>query len=192
MKVHVETPFPRSYWVIPGRFLAGAYPGHKDPAEARRKIQGLLECGIRHVVNLMEEGEVDHTGRSFVPYEQVFKQLGVERGMEVSTSRLSIRDMHITTAERMNAILDEIDGAIQAGRPVYVHCWGGRGRTGTVVGCYLVRQGMTGEEALRRIKEFRKDTPDAHGASPETGAQRDMVRGWDKMDRTAKGGVRDP
>ena len=27
------------------------------------------------------------------------------------------------------------------GRKVYVHCWGGVGRTGTVVGCYLVRQG---------------------------------------------------
>ena len=32
--------------------------------------------------------------------------------------------------------------------PVYVHCWGGIGRTGTVVGCWLVRHGMTGDEAL--------------------------------------------
>jgi len=25
---------------------------------------------------------------------------------------------------------------------VYVHCWAGRGRTGTVVGCYLKRHGI--------------------------------------------------
>ena len=31
---------------------------------------------------------------------------------------------------------------------MYLHCWGGVGRTGTVVGCWLVRHGRTGDEAL--------------------------------------------
>lgn len=171
-------PFPRSYWVIPGELIAGTYPGDKDPAEAKRKIQGLLDSGIRHVVNLMEGDELDHSGQTFVPYEGLFKRLGAEIGITVKTTRLPIRDMQVPTPDRMNAILDEIDGAIEAGRPVYVHCWGGRGRTGTVVGCYLVRHGLSGEEALKKIKELRKGTPDAHLPSPETSAQREMVTGW--------------
>ena len=64
-------PFDRSYWVIPGKLLAGTYPGDKDPAEARRKLQGLLDCGVRHVINLMEKDEVDHSGRLFVPYGEL-------------------------------------------------------------------------------------------------------------------------
>jgi protein-tyrosine phosphatase len=38
-------------------------------------------------------------------------------------------------AELMTTILDAIDESMTAGKPVYVHCWGGMGRTGTVIGC---------------------------------------------------------
>lgn len=48
------TPFPRSYWVVPGKLLAGYYPGAKDPNEAKEKITALLNAGIRHFINLME------------------------------------------------------------------------------------------------------------------------------------------
>ena len=40
---------------------------------------------------------------------------------------------------------------LAGGRTVYLHCRGGIGRTGTVLGCYLVRQGQTAEEALASI-----------------------------------------
>ena len=36
---------------------------------------------------------------------------------------------------------------------VYVHCWGGIGRTGTTVGCWFVRHGRTGDQALAEIAE---------------------------------------
>ena len=39
------------------------------------------------------------------------------------------------------------------GKNVYVYCWGGIGRTSTAVGCWLVRHGMTGDEALAEIAE---------------------------------------
>ncbi|WP_374108489.1 hypothetical protein [Nostoc sp. XA010] len=34
--------------------------------------------------------------------------------------------------------LPPIDRALNGQEKVYVHCWGGIGRTGIVVGCYLV------------------------------------------------------
>jgi protein-tyrosine phosphatase len=34
----------------------------------------------------------------------------------------------------MVRILNQIDMCIKYDKPVYVHCWGGKGRTGTVIG----------------------------------------------------------
>ena len=74
--------------------------------------------------------------------------------------------------------LDTIDAALAAGGTVYVHCYAGIGRTGTVVGCYLARHGMRGEEALAEIARLRADISDGWITSPETAAQRDRVREW--------------
>lgn len=54
--------------------------------------------------------------------------------------------MRTPTVDQMRAILDAIDRA--AGSIVYVHCWGGHGRTGTVAGCYLVRHGQDTRQSL--------------------------------------------
>jgi protein-tyrosine phosphatase len=78
----------------------------------------------------------------------------------------------------MTRILDDVDEARAAGATVYVHCWGGRGRTGTVVGCWLVRHGLDDGDPLGRIARLRRDVEDAQAASPETAAQRTMVTGW--------------
>jgi protein-tyrosine phosphatase len=73
---------------------------------------------------------------------------------------------------------------MQLGRKIYLHCWGGIGRTGTTVGCYLVRHGNTGEEALRQVGEWWKTVPKSqiHAHSPETRAQADFILKWDEND----------
>jgi protein-tyrosine phosphatase len=78
----------------------------------------------------------------------------------------------------MMRILDTLDGVLTAGHVVYLHCWGGIGRTGTVVGCHLVRRGMTGEQALAAIARMRQDTPDESKVSPETPDQTRLVLRW--------------
>lgn len=63
------TPYPRSYWVMPGRLLAGYYPGAPDPVEAAGKLQALFDVGIRCIVNLMEPDERDYRhGCRFTDY----------------------------------------------------------------------------------------------------------------------------
>lgn len=79
----------------------------------------------------------------------------------------------------MADLLAYIESEIQDGRPVYVHCWGGIGRTGTVVGCWMVKKdSRTAEDALQRIAELRRGTPDGRRASPQTEEQREFVRQW--------------
>jgi hypothetical protein len=56
---------------------------------------------------------------------------------------------------------------------------GGRVRTETVVGCYLVRHGLCdATEAVGKIQELRKFTEDHDEPSPESRRQCEMVLCW--------------
>lgn len=176
-------PFSNSYWVVPGRFLAGGYPGRRDPDEVMRNIIGLLDSGIRHVISLMEAHEVAFLGKYITCYENELEYILRRTGRALTVSRIPIEDMSVPTRRTMLQILDEIDLAIDHGRPVFVHCLGGRGRTGTVVGCYLVRHGMTGQEALAQIKQLRQTERTGPFPSPETRSQREMVLTWHESSR---------
>lgn len=175
-----QRPFPRSYWVKNGSLLAGYFPGASNPDTMKQKITALLDCGVSCIINLMEEDECDWNGNPFVPYQQTFFDLASKRDIEVSHLRIPIKDQSVTDINTMKIILDAIDSAHQNGQCVYLHCWGGKGRTGTVVGCWLVRHGMDPEAALKHIVALRYAAPDekAHLPSPENGLQEDFVRNW--------------
>ncbi|GAC1327064.1 MAG: hypothetical protein NVSMB17_00600 [Candidatus Dormibacteria bacterium] len=169
---NLKTPYERSYWVVPGKLMAGCYPGDKSTEVAQQKLEGMVASGIRHSVNLMEEGESGHQGEPFVPYEVLFGARGIR------CTRMPIRDMDIPSAEEMREILDNIDASIAAGAPTYVHCWGGKGRTGTVVGCYLVRHGIAvPDRAVERIQDLQAHSRGL-SPSPENDRQRGFVRAW--------------
>ena len=166
-------PISNSYWLPGARVCAGEYPGHWS---ARERIGRLLDAGIRSFVDLTEERD------PLDPYAQIIRTEAAERGIDVAWTRMGVRDMDIPSRERMSAILDHIDGEVAAGRPVYVHCWGGVGRTGTVVGCHFVRHGCSGPNALDRIarlwRTMSADKRASFPESPQTPAQRAFVRDW--------------
>jgi len=80
----------------------------------------------------------------------------------------------------MVEILDAIDADLADGHCSYVHCWGGIGRTGTTVGCWLIRHGYaTPNDALDVLRDLRKgDIGAGYRLAPETSDQRDFVKGW--------------
>ncbi|NQT51397.1 ADP-ribosylglycohydrolase family protein, partial [bacterium] len=186
-------PLNQSWWVVPGKLLAGGYPGAPEASKAREKLSRLLDAGVRAVLCLQPPDERGGGGQPFVPYEPMLEQLARDRGHRVDLHRFPIRDGNVPTPERMAEILDTIDQAIDSGRPLYVHCWGGHGRTGTVVGCWLVRHGMDGQQALHHIAELRRGHPELrHRPSPEMSAQEGMVRAWPRGAAPASGVACDP
>ena len=79
----------------------------------------------------------------------------------------------------MKEILHFINSLINNGKKVYVHCWGGVGRTGTVVGCYLIEQNMaTTDNVLQTIDYLKRTTPISERNSPETEEQVNFVLNW--------------
>ncbi|NLI78244.1 MAG: hypothetical protein GX442_17645 [Candidatus Riflebacteria bacterium] len=128
-----------------------------------------------------------HRDGAVRPYEEAWLALGrVGGGTSGSADggptevvHFPIPDFGVPTADRLREILAAIDGCLARGRPLYLHCWGGIGRTGTVVGAWLAQQGqVTGEAVLRRLAELRAGLPDADRPSPETEAQRRLVTTW--------------
>ena len=172
--IGADRPTPNSYWVEPGRFAAGEYPGAKSPGEAAAKLRTLLSAGIDHFIDLTELHELD-------PYSRIADREASRLGMWVAHQRCPIPDVSVPSSRtEMAGILDAIDAALGEGKTVYVHCWGGIGRTGTVVGCWLVRHGVTGDEALAQVAEWWLGVEKAHRRpeSPETPEQCAYVRDW--------------
>ena len=165
-------PFPKSYWVLPNQLLAGEYPGSLEDVQALHKLNGLLDCKVDFFIDFTCSGEL-------IPYEPLLAKLANIRSLAYQYHRSEIRDFGTPRQKQMQSILDTLDAALSQGRKVYVHCWGGVGRTGTVVGCYLVRHGLSGEQALEAISSLRKVIPqELRRSSPESPDQFAMVRNW--------------
>lgn len=164
-----------SYWVIPGRLLAGEYPGAVSNEEARAKARWLLDQGITLWIDLTVDGEY-----GLKPYSELLLEEAKKQGKPAAHIRLPIPDLGIPDRAGMKQVLDVLDAAMHNGQSVYLHCYGGIGRTGTVVGCYLARHGIQGNEAVEQIARWRKDIPDGWKNSPETDEQLSLVLSWEK------------
>ena len=171
-----ERPIPESYWVVPGKLLAGEFPGRFDGTLTRQRLNHFLKQGVNAYVDLTKASELPS-------YEPLLYEQARIIGVEAVYARLPIRDRGLPSAKLMKAILDNLDASVEADRKVYLHCWGGVGRTGTVVGCWLVRHGAEPLQALAEVARlFATMTPQKREAhpegSPQTAAQRDFVRRW--------------
>ena len=125
--------------------------------------------GVDSFIDLTEPGEL-------APYLTYLP-------IDVFYDRFAIRDASVLkSAADMDLILDKLDERLDARKTVYLHCWGGIGRTGMVVACYYVRaKKLDAEEALRLLKTRFKENPKSRWAdSPETPSQFDFIRNYAK------------
>ena len=140
------------------RLIAGRHPCAMGSDSAWLEVRQLAEAGVTLFVDLTQQGELE-------PYSSL---------VEPPTRYVNrpIVDFSIPARDALVATLDEIDAELDAGGIVYVHCWAGCGRTGVVVGSWLVRHGASPEEALRVIAERRGL------GCPQTLEQRMFVLDW--------------
>ncbi len=176
--VKSERPHEDCYWVVEHGWLAGEYPGGPQRDEARVRIRQHLVAGVRRFVDLTEPDEA-----GLLPYDDLLREEAAALGITAEHRRYPIPDFGVPAdVTAMHAVLDHVDEAVRAGDVVYLHCFGGRGRTGTVVACSLVRTGIAPAAALDRVQDLFMTMAKARGnrwdRSPETEAQRAFVRAF--------------
>jgi protein-tyrosine phosphatase len=145
-------------WIEPGRLIVGRHPSAVDD-DAALVVRALADEGVTLFVDLTEEGELD-------PYHPALPP-------QARWLRIPVADFTAPSPEVVVEALDAIDAELEAGGIVFVHCWAGCGRTGVVVGCWLVRHGAQPRDALARVA-------DARGLGcPQTLDQRLAVLDWE-------------
>ena len=172
----VARPIPNSYWATP-LLLACEYPWSPFERSTVQKLDKLLAAGVRTFIDLTECGELS-------PYHPHLPALVSAHGIdpsEIEYHQCPIHDRSLPESrDYMFQILGVLRDNQQRGRISAVHCRGGIGRTGMVVGCWLVESetAKSGEEALHMIAREWKTVEKykRYPNSPETGPQFEFVR----------------
>jgi ADP-ribosyl-[dinitrogen reductase] hydrolase len=160
-------PLRNCYWVVPGLLLAGEHPGGPTRDKTKERLKKLLGAGIECFVDLTKPTELPRYD-NLLPFY-------------VEYTRKAIKDHAVPASrEQMLEVLEAVGNALRAGRPVYVHCRAGIGRTGTVIGCLLVERGLSGDGALDELNRLWQQSKRSRTWAfiPETEAQTSYVREW--------------
>ena len=169
-----KRPDQNTYWVRPGQLLAGEYPGAIDDASARKKLERFLDCGVDYFIDLTEENELR-------PYAPMLMKLAYERGMQVQHHRFAIPDRNVPSSTNlMHVVLHTLRAALDMKHTVYVHCFGGIGRTGTVIGCYLNEEHQNAKAGLAELAQLwqQMEKKNYWPDTPQTAEQHAWVMAW--------------
>ena len=163
----ISRPLRQSYHVD-GKIFAGEYPGDVSRMVAEEKIRAVIHFGIRNFIDLTEEGELR-------PYDGILPE-------GTKYYRFPVPDCNIPkSTESVHKLIDMIDELNNADGYTYVHCWGGVGRTGTIIACYLARhmEEPSIEKVIYELNERFKDMPKSdYRTTPETRGQVDFIESF--------------
>jgi hypothetical protein len=160
-------PLPNSYWVLPGRLLAGEHPGGPDEAATRRRVELLLAAGVRSFIDLTQEDEMPSYAQHLPRRAEYWN--------------LPIPDHSVPPQPaRMREIQQALAEGLAGSDAVYVHCRAGIGRTGTAVGCWLREGGMAPDAALAELNRLWRQSARAARwpGIPETPQQEAYILEW--------------
>ncbi len=130
----------RVYWII-NKLLAGS-----PIPESLDDIKYWIKHGITLVISLVEDWEFSMAGIDYREYVNELKRHGIE------LIRVPVKDGYAPTDLELLRLVKIIDEYLQKKKPVLVHCYGGIGRTVTVLAAYLIySKGLEVEEALEEI-----------------------------------------
>ncbi len=162
----INRPLNQSYEVgNDGTVYAGEYPGDRDEEVAKHKIEQMYHFGIRHFIDLTENGELR-------PYSHLLPK-------GTTYTRFPIKDCGVPESiESVQRLLLRIEELKKLGGKIYIHCWGGVGRTGTIVACYLSqdRPEIDLNQTLEVLcEQFSYMPKSAYRETPETREQVEFI-----------------
>lgn len=121
-------------WLVPGRLAGTPWPGVVHDMDI--DLKALSRCGVTMLITLTEKD---------------FPQDALARH-GLKNFHLPVYDHEPPTVAQIQMLLARMSAAMRRGEVLAVHCLAGLGRTGTVLAAWMVREGLTAEEALRRVR----------------------------------------
>ena len=121
-------------WVVPNVLAAMS-----RPYDSVRTMEFLKDEGISVIITLTEEPLS----------EAVVEEFGF------AYHHIPVADFAAPTARQIDQFIRVVEKARKTGAKSVVHCLAGRGRTGTMLACYLVSQGCSAAEAIQEIRATR-------------------------------------
>ncbi len=121
-------------WLVPGQLAGTPLPGVVHDIDL--DLAALQRVGITMLITLTERD---------LPQEPL-------RRHGLGNLHLPIYDREPPTVAQIQMLLKRMEMLLVQGHVLAVHCLAGIGRTGTVLAAWLVREGLTATEALRRVR----------------------------------------
>lgn len=138
----VTKPAIKNFGCVNQQFYRGAQPKGED-------YQALAALGIKTIIDLQREGE---------PNEQRMVEAAGMKFFRIPMSDRSSPSHH-SAAQFLSIVNDP------ANQPVFVHCRGGRHRTGAMIAIYrLANDGWTADQAFAEMKQYDFERGFGHGS----------------------------
>jgi atypical dual specificity phosphatase len=128
-----QVVLPNFSWLIKHKLAALSYPESEDAFIL------LWKMGIRALINLAEEQ---------FPADTI-------NDVDLLIEHIPIVDFTAPTLPQIEQAIAMIHFCLDSSMPVAVHCIAGLGRTGTILACYLVSEGIPAEQAITSIRKWR-------------------------------------
>ena len=160
----IDAPIRNSY-KVDERIYAGEYPATANDTLGRRELQRFIDFGITHFIDLTEGGELSPYSQ-WLPSSCVYTRFAIN-DCGAPSSMEAVTELLTTIVKRIKENKDS---------KFYIHCRGGIGRTGTIVGCYyamLLKDYNLAFSLLQR--QFSQCPKSEFRRTPETLAQRQFI-----------------
>mgnify|MGYP000884187078 CR=1 FL=1 len=124
-------------WIVDGVIAGMSIP------KTNGQIRALNDLNIGLVVTLTEQEEG--------PDLEIFNSVSIERLI------LSIPDFGVPTIDQVDKFIEKSKKILKSkGKATVVHCWGGKGRTGTMLACWLLaNKNMKSVAAINLVRAKR-------------------------------------
>ena len=121
-------------WLEPGRLAGTPLPGVVNDVD--HDLAALKRMGVSCLITLTERDL----------QQDALKRHGL------TNLHLPVRDHEAPSLGQIQMLLKRMETLMAQGEVLAVHCLAGRGRTGTVLAAWWIREGLTAQEALRRVR----------------------------------------